>query len=418
MLTVAGYDVAEGTITVPRTGAWFADLVLAIGSAAQESSPPIGAVSIETDDGDFAMRGTVAFGGVWQGHVMLRIEGGGNGMNRTLSSRFYRAPNLRTLLNDLCRESGETLDSSLDSALLAASVPAWTRRKATTASCLADMVRFLCPAGTIWRVLANGNLWIGTDAFSTTVTIPQDDFQLVGFDPAELRCEITTEVPPAALVPGVLFAFSPDVDPGRVSQIEITLDPGTMQVVLWFDDAAFGDRVWSPFARSMGHVLAASRFLQTYTGKVTTPSYQVGGVGPWVVDVQIDDPTATVAQGGQPGIAGAPRMPPLEAVPLRSFGPNVHLHVTAGARVVVMFEDGSPARPVVIGFEATDNLLRCDIGAAAQFVALANLVATELATIRNWANSHTHVATGGTTNTGLPLLGAAGSVAATKLKTE
>jgi phage baseplate assembly protein V len=56
--------------------------------------------------------------------------------------------------------------------------------------------------------------------------------------------------------------------------------------------------------------------------------------------------------------------------------------------------------------------------AATAFVALANLVKSELDTIRSQYNGHTHVETGGTTAVPVPLIDPIGDVEATKVKAE
>lgn len=82
----------------------------------------------------------------------------------------------------------------------------------------------------------------------------------------------------------------------------------------------------------------------------------------------------------------------------------------ASATKMVAGKDGGP-QVVVDG-----SFVHVGGDASSQFIALANLVAAELAAIRTAFNTHVHVETGGSTAVPTVLMGAAGSVAATKAK--
>lgn len=343
-LTCGGLNVLSGTIVLTRVGAWYADLSL------DGSTAPAGSVQIQSDDGSFVLVGTALFSGSYQAHVDVRVEGGGGGIDRVIEPRYYRNATLRIVLGDALRDAGEQLDSSVDSGLLNAQLTAWTRRRGTLGSVLGDIVRFACPSGTIWRTLSNGNVWLGTDAYSADpVTV--DAFDTMDERPSELQAVIATDVPSAALIPGAKFKFDPDLDPGKVSQVEHTIEAKSTRTTLWFKDDVFGDRVWSPLARVASQTLGQTRFQSLYTGTVT--AYHDDDA---TVDVQIDDPTSVVT------LSGTARLPDLAHVPIRAFGPSVKVKVQANARVLLGFEGSSPARPVVIAFENTDDMTEVDIG--------------------------------------------------------
>jgi hypothetical protein len=341
VLSCADAAVLGGSrIVITRSGAWYADLIL------DTTTAPTGAVTIVSDDGTLSLEGTVAFGGVWQGHTDLRVEaGGGHWDGPALSARFYRDPTLRIVLTDALRDAGEQLDPSVDSALLDTPLSGWTRRRATLKSTLGDIVRFACPPGSRWRTTPSGKVWIGTDDYLTETFLPE--FELMDWQPSELRAVITSELPSPFLVPGVLFGFHPDLPSGRISQVEHEIFANGTETVLSFADLNFGDRVASPLERTIGQVLSQMRLLARYPGEVTAQHANN------TVDVRLDVP----ANSHLAGLTGSSQMPDLAKVPIRSMGPQVIVKVAAGARVQVEFEGGSPMRPVVVGFETDSGTL-------------------------------------------------------------
>lgn len=137
-------------------------------------------------------------------------------------------------------------------------------------------------------------------------------------------------------------------------------------------------------------------------------------------------------------------LPPAVDWPIRgpTIGGQSQLVLTSGQSVVVMFADGDPADPFLAfgdyaseptesGLRAT-GALRFNAGAdevhtvsgllkvngASDFVALAQKVATELAAIKAYNDTHVHPTPWGPSGPPLVPMPAATSTACTKLKTD
>lgn len=141
--------------------------------------------------------------------------------------------------------------------------------------------------------------------------------------------------------------------------------------------------------RALGMVITPSiDHLTTYRAKVVAQSADL-----LTVDLQADDP----------------RIGTLSAVPILMGLPAATASITAGCFVRLGWRAGDPRQPYVTSWEsgahANKTVIPADtvyLGAeaAAQFVALANKVGTELSAIVNAFNSHQHlgVVTGGGTS--------------------
>ena len=77
--------------------------------------------------------GTIYRGGVYGGRYLARIVGGAGGLGTLLAARWYREITLRTVLDDIVRETGEKLSSTVLAAVLDRDVPTWTREAGTAA---------------------------------------------------------------------------------------------------------------------------------------------------------------------------------------------------------------------------------------------------------------------------------------------
>jgi hypothetical protein len=129
-------------------------------------------------------------------------------------------------------------------------------------------------------------------------------------------------------------------------------------------------------------------------------------------------------------------LPDLVDIPIRgpTIGGQSKLRLTSGASVGVMFLDGDPTRPVLAfgddSSEPTQSGLKAsadlkfeagglmEVNGAADFVALAQKVATELAAIKTYNDAHTHPTPWGPSGPPLAPMPAAASTACTKLKTD
>ncbi len=81
------------------------------------------------------------------------------------------------------------------------------------------------PAGTAWRVLPNGKVWVGAESWPDSGV----DYEELGELPHELRMEITTEAP--TLLPGTSLG-------GRhVSYVEHRIDSSSLKTLVLLEAA-------------------------------------------------------------------------------------------------------------------------------------------------------------------------------------
>ena len=114
------------------------------------------------------------------------------------------------------------------------------------------------------------------------------------------------------------------------------------------------------------------------------------------------------------------RIPTLSNIPLRLGIPQAVAKFAPGAHVMLGWENADPSKPYALaGFSNDATLTMLEIGgSSAQFVALANLVKSELGSIATALSSHTH--SGVTAGAGMTgpssSTYSAGDVAAQKVK--
>lgn len=161
-----GYPHAQGVqllgyeVTMQDAGAWHA--VFEIDQPTDDSPIATGPFKADIDGVEFV--GTVVpdRSGAFAGRQRLYVIGGAGGLDTSLEPKNYASglTRARTVVDDILRDSGETLSDESDTALLETRLPGW-QRSAGTAKHSLDV---LCARiGASWRVLRDGTLWIGTD---------------------------------------------------------------------------------------------------------------------------------------------------------------------------------------------------------------------------------------------------------------
>jgi hypothetical protein len=121
-------------------GAWFADVAI---DKPEDADVPDGPFSFEIEGVEF--RGTVkpARSGEFAGRTHLRVIGG-------------------AVVADILRDSGETISSESDQALLDKQIAGWHRMGGPGKNALTQVLK---PQGATWRVLRDGTVWVGTDGW-------------------------------------------------------------------------------------------------------------------------------------------------------------------------------------------------------------------------------------------------------------
>jgi len=310
LCTLNKTTVVYATLVLPRAGVWHADV------AVDTDSAITGPVTLSFGDGSLVYNGTVLRGDVFRGIYRARIVGGAAGLGRAIPPKYYRGAPLRLPLQDIIDACGEKLSASCDRDILALVLLKWSRRRGTAADALGSLVN---EAGTIFRVLADGSIWVGNDSFTEVVF----DHDLLSQDDGDGRIEIASELP--RLSPGVTFLSK------RISAVVHTIAPDRVRTTAWIerDTPQRTDRLKGALTAFVRNAVGDLDFLRPYPARVV---------------LQEDDGTLHV----QPD---SDAIPGLTGVPIRYGIPGARAKVPPGARCILEFEEGNPTSPVVTAFE-------------------------------------------------------------------
>ncbi len=377
-IRVAGFDVQAGTLTMPLVGAWhFEGLV-----DADAGLEPGEFANIEIEGGA-TLFGVIRRGGVAFERAEIQVVGGAGGLSREVASAGYRNATARIVATDILTAVGEELSTTSDATVLGASLPFWGRQSMSAGAALDALVDALSAS---WRVLDDGTVWIGVDAYSAIV-LPADAEVLAECRPIGQRTLVdeTLSMRPGRTLDGV-----------RIAHVVHRISPDGIRTDVYAprETTPAGDPIRTALAAFVGRVMRRVDYHALYPARVVSQS------GDDSLDVQPDDA----------------RMPPLQRVPIRTFAPEISIKVQLGARVLVGFEAGDPKRPYAALWQS-GALISVALAGSSDAAALAAKVLTELQAVRTWANTHTHggVTTGdGSTAIATPM-SAPQSVASTKL---
>jgi hypothetical protein len=213
LVTIGGIDVVSARIWMPRIGVWNADIVVD-----EPTIPPAPQRLTMTADGGLALTGTTMRAGAWLETSYARFVGGNDGMRRTAVPKFYAAANVGLVLGDLLATAGEKLSPTAQPAVLGARVAGWTTIAQPIGQALAVLVARGAPAGTAWRVLPDGTVWIGAETWPDCgLTEPGDYVEMQDW-PEDNRIELGVET--LKLLPGTTIGGR------RVSFVEHVLKDG------------------------------------------------------------------------------------------------------------------------------------------------------------------------------------------------
>jgi hypothetical protein len=158
LVTVGGKSVIRGAITMPRVGAWHAELEVVTDEDVS------GRVTIDVAGG-LTLSGTASGGGRYGGRYRVRVVAGADGLRTLAKPKHYVDPVVRTPLTDLARAAGETLSPTIAARLLDRRMTDWTVLEASTGAQIGALVERATPEGTSWRMLPDGTLWMGTETW-------------------------------------------------------------------------------------------------------------------------------------------------------------------------------------------------------------------------------------------------------------
>ena len=176
--TLNGHQATELRLTMPRTGAWWADVSIA---DAVDLSGRVTLVLL-----DLTLTGTIFRSRKWAGSTKARVVAGGAGWGKTVQARGYQSAQglqLAPILSDAARECGETMGT-----VASASVGLHYGRTRAAASQVFALLRAL-PGYAKWWVDDAGVTQIGTRATGLIQTQTQVD----SYDAAEGKLIISAD---------------------------------------------------------------------------------------------------------------------------------------------------------------------------------------------------------------------------------
>jgi hypothetical protein len=215
LVTAGGVPAFKGTLLFPRVGVWSADLDLDTREAVA------GTITIVSADGA-SFQGTARGGDPAYGHTRARIVGGAGGLSKQAQPKHYVLPTMRTVLTDLARSAGETLSPTIAPALLSARLSAWTVIAMTVGEALGALVAWALPAGSSWRVLPDGTLWLGQEAWPEAAV---KSWRELDRRPRERLLELALEAP--SLMPGTVLAGD------RIDYVEARFSSAGVRATAW-----------------------------------------------------------------------------------------------------------------------------------------------------------------------------------------
>jgi hypothetical protein len=294
------YAVTRGAISMPRIGAWHADLHVD-GTAAFA-----GKVTLQVGE-KLALQGTVNRARVHQGTARVRVVAGGDGLQKTARPKHYNAPTFGIVLRELAAAGGEEVSATADQAVVTKTLLAWTTLRLSVGVMIGALVD-LAPDGTAWRTLPDGKIWIGAETWPDSGL---KDYREIDETPEQASMVIGTDVP--QLLPGTQLGGR------KIDYVEHLIGPNEFRTRAW-------THPWLTTARA---ALAAPadallRYRCMYRAKVVSQNSDLLRVGLKPEEALL---------------------PSMANVPLRTGIPGLTAKVSAGAIVLVGWENGKPNRP-------------------------------------------------------------------------
>lgn len=197
LVTANGRPVFAGsTISMPLSGAWVGDLVV------DGADSMAGACEIVITGG-LTFKGTAFRAGAWLDKQRVRVSPGAGGLGKTARAQHYRSTTIKAVLSDLLRAAGEKLSPTADAAILGKSLAAYTQMAAPVGRAISALLGDPRTTRASWRMLPNGTLWVGLEAWADSKLVDPEDYQDLAEAPDLGSMEFGIESPGPA--PGQLL---------------------------------------------------------------------------------------------------------------------------------------------------------------------------------------------------------------------
>jgi len=315
--TVNGKTILSGEVSMPRIGAWHADLSV-------DAEVLGGSVTLVFEGVE--LKGTVLRSGLYGGRVGARIVGGAGGISKEIVVKNYAAgagTKISAVVADILRETGEKLAATSDQSVLGRTLATWERIAGPASHAL---VNVLDKAGAVWRVLRDGTIWVGV------ATYPEATVEHVLIDEDWVNGILTIAPEKADLEPGTTFRGQ------KIEEVVHRLSPGSLRA------EAHLTSVSSSLNRFLGNIRRQVDLSRQYPGRVSKQNAD------GTLQVVLDD--EKVKGSG------------LDKVPYYVGLPGAKVKVNPGQRVLLAFEAGDGSRARVVGWQAGGQAKEIAIGGA------------------------------------------------------
>ncbi len=198
LTTLQGLPVLELRLTRPLLGLW-----VVTAEVDHQDADELYVDTLELKDERSTYRGTAVRSGVISGIARLDMVGGTGGLLKPIPPRHFREVTVKTLVESLLELAGEELDASSTAKVLARTLPFWSwggdplnERASRHLTSITDKL------GVNWRVLPNGKVWVGIDAWNPA----GDDLAALELDRDDADGNVLLATETLELGPGVSLA--------------------------------------------------------------------------------------------------------------------------------------------------------------------------------------------------------------------
>ncbi len=186
MLTVNEHPVLTLDLALKKVGNWVLDVQL-------DADEALSGDVVLADEEANEFHGTVYRSNLHVGRVWARVLGGKGKLGTLeLDAAHYQSATGRFIAEDIISRAGETIDPN--SAPLTTTLDYWSHDAGTGQRALTTLAERL---GVSWRVLPNGNVWVGTDS-SDPITL----LSVLELDRNGIRGTIELGLDALVLLPG------------------------------------------------------------------------------------------------------------------------------------------------------------------------------------------------------------------------
>lgn len=311
-LSFGGVRASVGSLVMPYTGAWAADLEF----PDTTTLPTTGELVV----GNLSLTGTVYRSAAFAGSRMTRIVGGHGGWRESVPAHAYSLPSgvlLSLVLRDTARVVGEVVHVPTGADHILGNY----------------YIREAAPAQRVLAQLVGSGWYIDTDGTTVIASRPTDNigsyFLVNAYQGALGQFTISTE-DYAAWLPGATFTneLVPDVQTVGMVRLETSNDGLLRHTVLATGPDGITDRMLQPIRDVIRNELPRLTYLGCYQYTV------IGSAGDTVSCAPLN-----------PAIG----LPSIVRIPVRSGVAGMRSIPRTGTRLAVGFLDSDPTLPFVVG---------------------------------------------------------------------